>query len=429
MKAEGGTGIRIAFPFIFHDFSIILLTMQSTLFSTQQWTVSKLTFYIRRLLEENETLQDVWVQGEISNLSRPASGHIYFTLKDSSASLRSVMWKTSAARLGMALQDGMEVEVHGRIGVYEVSGQYQLYADQIRPVGEGALYQEFMRLRSMLEAEGLFDAERKRPIPLLPKRIGIVTSATGAALRDILNTLRRRLPIVEVLLAPSPVQGTEAPPALAKAIQSLILQSPDVIILARGGGSIEDLWAFNDERVVRAVANSPIPIICGVGHETDFTLSDFAADLRAPTPTAAAELATQITLMDLTARVSSLQSLITNATVTILAENQNRLSSLRASLRYTSPDRRIQSEQQRVDELARRMYSSLLHRVQLQATHVQGMQRRLTALSPLAVLARGYAVVTRKEDGSVVSRVAQASPEMKIRVSDGEFEVNKNTPR
>lgn len=429
MKAEGGTGIRIAFPFIFHDFSIILLTMQSTLFSTQQWTVSKLTFYIRRLLEENETLQDVWVQGEISNLSRPASGHIYFTLKDSSASLRSVMWKTSAARLGMALQDGMEVEVHGRIGVYEVSGQYQLYADQIRPVGEGALYQEFMRLRSMLEAEGLFDAERKRPIPLLPKRIGIVTSATGAALRDILNTLRRRLPIVEVLLAPSPVQGTEAPPALAKAIQSLILQSPDVIILARGGGSIEDLWAFNDERVVRAVANSPIPIVCGVGHETDFTLSDFAADLRAPTPTAAAELATQITLMDLTARVSSLQSLITNATVAILAENQNRLSSLRASLRYTSPDRRIQSEQQRVDELARRMYSSLLHRVQLQATHVQGMQRRLTALSPLAVLARGYAVVTRKEDGSVVSRVAQASPEMKIRVSDGEFEVNKNTPR
>ena len=429
MKAEGGTGIRIAFPFIFHDFSIILLTMQSTLFSTQQWTVSKLTFYIRRLLEENETLQDVWVQGEISNLSRPASGHIYFTLKDSSASLRSVMWKTSAARLGMALQDGMEVEVHGRIGVYEVSGQYQLYADQIRPVGEGALYQEFMRLRSMLEAEGLFDAERKRPIPLLPKRIGIVTSATGAALRDILNTLRRRLPIVEVLLAPSPVQGTEAPPALAKAIQSLILQSPDVLILARGGGSIEDLWAFNDERVVRAVANSPIPIICGVGHETDFTLSDFAADLRAPTPTAAAELATQITLMDLTARVSSLQSLITNATVAILAENQNRLSSLRASLRYTSPDRRIQSEQQRVDELARRMYSSLLHRVQLQATHVQGMQRRLTALSPLAVLARGYAVVTRKEDGSVVSRVAQASREMKIRVSDGEFEVNKNTPR
>src|SRR5512138_2164407 len=253
--------------------------MQPSLFATQQWTVSKLTFYIRKRLEEDEILQDVWVQGEISNLSRPASGHIYFTLKDSNAALKCVMWKTSAARLGMSLQDGMEVEVHGRIGVYEISGQYQLYADQIRPVGEGALYQEFMRLKAMLEAEGLFAPERKRPIPMFPRTIGIITSATGAALRDMLNTLRRRLPLAQVLLAPSPVQGTEAPPALVKAIQSLILQSPDVIILARGGGSIEDLWAFNDERVVRAVANSQVPVICGVGHETDFTLSDFAADL------------------------------------------------------------------------------------------------------------------------------------------------------
>ena len=270
--------------------------MQPSLFVTQQWTVSKLTFYIRKLLEENEVLQDVWVQGEISNLSRPASGHIYFTLKDSNAALKCVMWKTSAVRLRMGLQDGMEVEVHGRIGVYEVSGQYQLYADQIRPLGEGALYQEFLRLKAMLEAEGLFAPERKRPIPLLPKKIGIVTSRTGAALHDMLHTLGRRLPIVEVLVAPSAVQGIEAPPAIVSALDSLILQSPDVILLARGGGSIEDLWAFNDERVVRAVANSPIPIICGVGHETDFTLSDFAADLRAPTPTAAAELATQITV-------------------------------------------------------------------------------------------------------------------------------------
>ncbi|HLO16062.1 MAG TPA: exodeoxyribonuclease VII large subunit, partial [Anaerolineales bacterium] len=252
--------------------------MQPTFFSAQsaqQWTVSRLTFYIRKLLEENETLQDIWVQGEISNLSRPASGHVYFTLKDSSAALKCVMWKTSAARLGIPLQDGKAVEVHGKIGVYEVSGQYQLYADQIRPVGEGALYQEFMRLKAMLEAEGLFAPERKRPIPMFPQRIGIVTSATGAALRDMLNTLRRRLPLVEVLLAPSPVQGSEAPPALVQAIQALVLQSPDVILLARGGGSIEDLWAFNDERVVRAVAGSAVPVICGVGHETDFTLCDF----------------------------------------------------------------------------------------------------------------------------------------------------------
>src|SRR5687768_11909874 len=401
--------------------------MQPSLFTTQQWTVSKLTFYIRKLLEENEALQDVWVQGEISNLSRPASGHIYFTLKDPSAALKCVMWKMSAARLSLPLQNGMEVEVHGKIGIYEVSGQYQLYADQIRSVGEGALYQEFMRLKSMLEAEGLFDPERKRPIPLLSHKIGIVTSSTGAALRDMLNTLRRRLPLVEVILAPSPVQGTEAPPALVKAIQSPILQSSDVIILARGGGSIEDLWAFNDERVVRAVAMSTVPVICGVGHETDFTLSDFAADLRAPTPTAAAELATQITMIDLRATVSSLQSRLTSSTLNSIIDQKSVLSSLSAQLRYVSPDRRIQSGRQRVDELTRRARSSLFHQVQLHSAHIKGMQRRLQALNPMAVLGRGYAVVTRKDDGSVVSRVAQASGEMNVRVSDGEFEVKRSS--
>lgn len=401
--------------------------MQPSLFPSSAsltFTVSKLTFFIRKLLEENETLQDVWVQGEISNLSRPASGHIYFTLKDMSAALKCVMWKTSAARLNIALQDGMEVEVHGKIGIYEPQGIYQLYADQIRPVGEGALYQEFVRLKAMLESEGLFDPERKRPIPEFPKKIGIVTSATGAALRDMLNTLRRRLPLVEVLLAPSPVQGVEAPPALVKAIQSLNHQRPDVIIVARGGGSIEDLWAFNDERVVRAVAGSQAPVICGVGHETDFTLCDFAADLRAPTPTAAAELATQTTIDDLHDLLSTFQSRLATSTLNLVAEQKNNLSSFTAQLRYLSPVRRIQSERQRVDELARRAYSSLLHRLQLQSARVTGMQNRLEALSPLAVLARGYAVVTRRDDGSVISRVLQAKSgePIQVRVSDGQFD-------
>ena len=403
--------------------------MQPSLFPApvpQTFTVSKLTFLIRKLLEENESLQDVWAQGEISNLSRPASGHVYFTLKDANASLKCVMWKTSAARLKLPLRDGMEVEVHGKIGIYEPQGQYQLYADQIRPVGEGALYQEFMRLKAQLEAEGLFDPERKRPIPELPHKIGIVTSATGAALRDMLNTLRRRLPLVEVILAPSPVQGVEAPPALVKAIQSLSLQSPDVIILARGGGSIEDLWAFNDERVVRAVAASQVPIISGVGHETDFTLCDFAADLRAPTPTAAAELATPITIQDLAATITNYQLQITSHTIDIISAKQTQLSSVTSQLRYLSPSRRIQSESQRVDELSRRASSAAFNRIILEIKHLEGTRKRLEALSPLAVLARGYAVVTRKDDGSVVSRVAQASSEMKVRVSDGEFEVKKS---
>jgi exodeoxyribonuclease VII large subunit len=402
--------------------------MQPSLFPApipQTFTVSKLTFHIRKLLEENETLQDVWVQGEISNLSRPASGHVYFTLKDANASLKCVMWKTSAARLNISLRDGMEVEVHGKIGVYEPQGQYQLYADQIRPVGEGALYQEFMRLKAQLEAEGLFDPERKRPIPELPRRIGIVTSATGAALRDILNTLRRRLPLVEVILAPSPVQGVDAPPVLVKALQLLNYQLPDVIILARGGGSIEDLWAFNDERVVRAVVASDVPVICGVGHETDFTLCDFAADLRAPTPTAAAELATQITVQDLAATISNLQSLVSAHTLNIISTKQSQLSSVTAELRYLSPARLIQSESQRVDEMSRRVNSAMLNRIKLQKQHLGGTGKRLDALSPLAVLGRGYAVLTRKDDGGVVSRVAQASSEMKVRVSDGEFEVKK----
>lgn len=395
--------------------------MQPSLFSAQQWTVSRLTAYLRNLIETDAVLQDATVTGEISNLSRPASGHVYFTLKDANSSLKCVMWKTGAARLRMVLKDGMAVEVHGRLGIYEVSGQYQLYADQIKPVGEGALYQEFMRLKAMLEAEGLFDPARKRPIPSLPKRIGIVTSATGAALRDMLNTLRRRLPLAEAILAPSPVQGTEAPPALVTSLETLNRLNPDVILIARGGGSIEDLWAFNDERVVRAVAASRAPVISGVGHETDFTLCDFAADLRAPTPTAAAELATQTTLDDLRDDLSAQEARLASLTLGLLADQQAWTSSLAARLRYVSPERQIQSAAQRVDDLSRRAFSALTHRIQLQASRVEGMSSRLLALNPASILSRGYAIVTRQADGRVVGRVADAQGALKVRVSDGEF--------
>ena len=397
---------------------------QPSLFASVTWTVSRLTQHIRTLLETDITLQDVWVQGEISNLGRPASGHIYFTLKDSGASLRGVMWKGDTRRLNLPLQDGMEIEAHGRIGVYEPQGQYQFYADIIRPVGEGALYQEFLRLKTILEVEGLFEAGRKRPIPELPRKIGIVTSATGAALRDMLNTLRRRLPLAEVILAPSPVQGDEAPPKLVAALGALDQLKPDVILLARGGGSIEDLWAFNDERVVRAVAASETPVISGVGHETDFTLCDFVADLRAPTPTAAAELATPITIGDLSAYLLGMKTRLATSTLNLLATHRTGLNSLVAGLRFHSPLRRIQTDRQRLDNFSRRGLSALRHRLALDDSRLKGFERRLGALNPLAVLGRGYAVVTRREDGKHISQVgqAEAGDGIQVRVSDGVFD-------
>ena len=400
--------------------------MQPDLFSATL-TVSQLTLRIRRLLEDNPELQDVWVEGEISNLSRPASGHIYFTLKDKNASLRCVMWKTDVLRTRPSMQEGGAVEVHGKIAVYEPQGQYQLIANLIRPKGEGALFQEFLRLKSMLEAEGLFDPDHKREIPAFPKTIGIVTSATGAALRDMLNTIRRRQPLARVILAPSPVQGVDAPPALVRAIQDINRQNPDVILVARGGGSIEDLWAFNDERVVREVANSNAPVISGVGHETDFTLTDFASDLRAPTPTAAAELATSTTLDDLRFELSAYQTRLTDLISNLLADHQASVSALAARLKYVSPERRIQAEYQHIDELSRRAVSALTHRIQLQSARVDGISKRLGALNPAGILSRGYAIITREADGKVVSQVLQAQGDMTVRVSDGEFTVKRNS--
>jgi exodeoxyribonuclease VII large subunit len=394
--------------------------------SSVHWTVSELTRHVRRLLESDELLGNLWVQGEISNLSRPASGHIYFTLKDAGASLRCVMWRSDAARLDLSLQDGLAFEVHGKIGLYEVAGQYQLYADQIRPVGEGALYQEFLRLKALLESEGLFDPDRKRLIPDRPKRIGIVTSGTGAALRDMLNTLRRRFPLAEVILAPSPVQGEEAPPKLVAALDDLNrLIQPDVILLARGGGSIEDLWAFNDERVVRAVATSQVPVITGVGHETDFTLSDFAADLRAPTPTAAAELATPITTFDLASDLSEQINRLENATLDLLERSRYETENWHSRLLIFSPLRRIQSDRQRLDDLSLRNGRALAHRQALYAERLSGLRQRLQSLNPMSVLERGFAVVTRRADGSLVHQTGQAAvgDALRVRVSDGEFDV------
>jgi exodeoxyribonuclease VII large subunit len=387
------------------------------------WSVTDLTRYLRDVLESDELLQDVWVQGEVSNFSRPSSGHLYFTLKDRGAALRCVMWRNSAMRQEYQPLDGEAIEVHGAISIYEAGGQYQLYADQFRPVGEGALFQEFLRLKARLEAEGLFDPARKREIPRWPRWIGIVTSPTGAALRDILNTLRRRYPLAEVILAPTPVQGDEAPPAICAALQEINrLAQPDVILLARGGGSIEDLWAFNDERVARAIAASAIPVITGVGHETDFTIADFVADLRAPTPTAAAELATpnqgdlRLGIDDLSERLARATQAVITAQRWVLAGVQNRLA-------LHTPRTRLHSDQQRTKELTRRLETIIQHFLTLQQTQLGALTQRLDTLNPQAVLHRGYAIISDPA-GQVISFTRQVSTGdlLKVTVSDGEFD-------
>ncbi len=397
---------------------------QTSLFSSPHWTVSTLTAYLRELLETDEMLKDAQVKGEISNLSRPRSGHLYFTLKDGGASLRCVMWRSQASRLSLDLREGMEVEIRGHIGIYEASGQYQLYVEEIQPVGEGALYQEFLRLKAMLEAEGIFDTDRKKEIPQLPKKIGIITSGTGAALRDMLNTLRRRMPLAEVILAPTPVQGDAAPAGIVNALDGLLRIVPDlnVILLGRGGGSIEDLWAFNDELVVRMVAASPVPIISGVGHETDFTLTDFAADLRAATPTAAAELATPITINELYGAVNYYKEQLNASINAVFDRKFLRIDDLRTRLGYASPLRRVQRNQQSVDAWTLRLNAAQAQNQGLIREKLLGLNKRLSALNPQSVLARGYAIVT-KENGKILGSIddVNAGDDLKIRVKDGAF--------
>jgi len=395
---------------------------QYSLFQPQYiLSVSQLTGYLRQVVESDELLQDLWVEGEISNFTRASSGHLYFTLKDSQASIRCVMWRNWATRLDFEPREGLAVETHGGMGVYEVSGQVQLYVDIMRPAGEGLLFQEFLRLKAKLEAEGLFDPAAKRPIPPLPRVIGIVTSPTGAALQDMLNTLRRRYPVVQVVLSPTAVQGANAPGEIVAALERLNQEAePDVILIGRGGGSIEDLWAFNDEAVARAVAASAAPVISGVGHETDFTLTDFAADLRAPTPTAAAEVATpdRTELLGLIADLANRHTAALNTRLTDLrwayGQAQNALDRL-------SPRHTINAYRQRLDEITLRLDRAT--RVRLDKLHMglTSLEQSLHSLSPHAVLKRGYAIVTRTSDGQLVKRADQVHPDedVHIRVSQG----------
>ncbi|MFL7890829.1 MAG: exodeoxyribonuclease VII large subunit [Anaerolineales bacterium] len=398
--------------------------MQMEMFQPPTWSVSEITRFLRELLESEENLQDLWVEGEISNLSRPASGHLYFTLKDRNAALRCVMWRNQVAKLAVMPHDGDAVEVHGSISIYETSGNYQLYGDMIRPAGEGVLYQEFLRLKAKLEAEGLFEQVHKKTIPTWPQTIGIVTSRTGAALRDMLDTLQRRFPIVKVVLAPAQVQGEQAPKSIISALQALNdLIHPDLILIARGGGSLEDLMAFNDEQVARAIANSPIPVISGIGHETDFTIADFVADLRAPTPTAAAELATP-NQADLQATLRELRKDLSSSAINSLLDLRRRLERNHNRLRLRTPITRVHRDQQHLDELNHRAARVFAHRIDLRHAHLAGLKLRLLSLDPRAILERGYSIVT-DQDGVLVRSTKQVrtNDDLHIQVSDGTFPV------
>jgi len=398
--------------------------MQQSLFSlAPTLTVAQLVRQIKDVVEQDDILRDVWVRGEVSNFTQSAAGHLYFTLKDRDAAIRCVMWRSDAARVFRLPNSGDAIEVHGKVSLYEARGDVQLYVDEIKLTGAGALWQEFERLRARLDAEGLFATEHKRTLPQFPRTIGVVTSREGAVFHDICNVLRRRYPLVEVLLAPTLVQGDAAPPMIVGAIQTIQQFDIDLLIVARGGGSIEDLWAFNDERVARAIYASRVPVISAVGHETDFTIADFVADVRAPTPSAAAELAAP-DARELRAALRLAGQRLAQLTRDRVSDARVNLSQQAYALQRNSPQARLANDRQRVDDLSRRITTRVHQLVALRRETLNGATRQLAALNPAATLARGYAIVREKKSGVVVKRKAQVAgrKEIRVRVSDGEFE-------
>ncbi|MFO1502682.1 MAG: exodeoxyribonuclease VII large subunit [Steroidobacteraceae bacterium] len=356
------------------------------------YSVARLNAEARLLLESG--LPSLWVEGEISNFACPASGHWYFTLKDRDAQIRCAMFRARNSQVGFRPRDGQQMLVRGRVSLYEPRGDYQLIAEAMEDAGEGALRREFEKLKAKLQAEGLFDAALKRPLPSMPRRIAVVTSHTGAAVRDVLHILARRFPPAEVLVFATPVQGAAATPAIVAALDAASARGDcDVIILARGGGSIEDLWCFNDERVARAIRRSTIPVVTGIGHEIDFTIADFAADVRAPTPSGAAELVVpdRGTLL---AILKGVASRVQQAMQRQLRHALQRHEQLMARLQRAHPGSRLQQQVQRLDELDLRLRRAWESQRTRMAQRLQLAQRHLDAISPLATLQRGYAIVT-----------------------------------
>ena len=414
--------------------------------ASKVFTVSELTRSIRGTLEAK--FRAVWVQGEISNYRPNPSGHQYFTLKDQRAQISCVIWRDTMAVPRQPLVDGAQVQVYGTVTVFEARGQYQLNVQILQPRGVGLLQAKFEALKRKLEAEGLFAPERKRALPKFPRRIGIVTSATGAAIRDMLNVLRRRAPWLQILINPVRVQGTGAAQEIAVAIRELAKRSEafaplDLIVVTRGGGSIEDLWEFNEEIVARAIFHSAVPIVSAVGHEIDFTICDFVADLRAPTPSAAAELIVP-DVIDLQRRIDSCARALARHLLNRVHDAQQRLDHTRetlqrclahkidgykrglfhitAALQARSPARELMMRRDRFADLRRRLIACpgrLLENTKHRFRHIEGILR---VLGPDATLRRGYSITTN-ERGKIIRTIAAVRPKMKIRtrVSDGEF--------
>ena len=383
-------------------------------------TVSQLNELSKVILEGNELLGDIFVKGEISNFKRYSSGHLYFSLKDENAAIAGVMWRSYAANLPFEPKDGLKVIAHGRVSLYEATGRYQIIVDNIQPDGIGSLYYAYEQLKQRLEAEGLFDARYKKPLPRYPGRVGIITSPTGAAIRDMTRIIGRRFPLAEMLLYPSLVQGAGAAAQLARGIEYFNeTRSVDVIIIGRGGGSIEDLWEFNNEALARTVFASSIPVISAVGHESDFTICDFVADVRASTPSAAAELAVP-EQTELLARLDNAKKRLALLTMASISDRKKQLAILSASPYLKSPQNFVDAKRIAALQLFDRLEGAAERTMERKRAEYKEKVASLTALSPLAVLSRGYGV-SYDEGGKILKSVksVKTGDKIKIRLSDG----------
>lgn len=395
-------------------------------------SVSDVIRRIKTMLDYTPELNDVWVKGEISNLRCPSSGHRYFTLKDDMARIRCVLFRGKGQRLQFDLADGLTVIVRGSVSMYEAAGDIQLYVEEMLPAGLGALHLAFEQLKEKLQKEGLFD--QKRPLPYFPRRVGVITSPTGAAVRDMLSVLRRRNPTVHVLLIPAVVQGEAAPESICRAFELAGRQKDlDVILFGRGGGSLEELWAFNDERVARAIYRSPVPTISAVGHEIDYTIADFVADCRAPTPSAAAELAVP-EWKTLKEAVEDLRHRSRQALIRRVDHLRQRLKLLMESAALTQPDYRIKQAYQRVDDLIERAEQRLAAIIETRRKRLGIAVGKLESLSPLATLSRGYAICSREDTGEVIRDAGGVAPgdRLRVRLEKGEIScrvVDERSPR